>query len=392
MGIYADYINRNFDWPELEDERKHQLKRVSDIRKRPVLVYASDLNNKKADISINFDDRLPFQDQLSNIDGDEVDVILETPGGYAEVVEDLVNMLRAKFSRVEMIIPGYAKSAGTIMAMSGDEILMEPSSALEPIDAQMMQNSKRFSAHAFLEGLEKIKSEVIEKNNLNRAYIPILQNISPADIQECENAQDFSRILVTRWLSQYKFKYWDTHSSTGLEVTLQDKARRAGQIARTLCNHGKWLTHGRSVTLNDLREMKLQITDYSEQEELCDAIRKYYTLMRLTFDTTSIYKIFETPSSQIYKHMITEQQIQPVKAKKAIIDFSCNKCGKVSKLQATFEKGVPLEEGVVLFPSDNIYICPGCGTRHDLSPLRMQIESQTKKQILKELGHEEANV
>jgi ClpP class serine protease len=155
MGIYADYINRIFNWPELEAERKQQLKRVSDIRKRPVLVYASAIT-KQADISITYDDRVPFQDQLSNIDGDEVDVILETPGGYAEVVEDLVNMLRNKFSRVGMIIPGYAKSAGTIMAMSGDEILMEPSSALGPIDAQMMMpNGKTFSAHTFLEGLKR---------------------------------------------------------------------------------------------------------------------------------------------------------------------------------------------------------------------------------------------
>lgn len=384
MGIYAEYINKfntGSSFLELEKERKTQLQRISTIRGRSVLVYASALN-KQADISISYEDRLSFQDQLSNINLPEVDVILETPGGSAEIAEDLVNMLRTKFSKVGMIIPGYAKSAGTIMAMSGDEILMEPSSALGPIDAQIMQNNKRFSAHAFLEGLEKIKKEVIEKNNLNRAYIPILQNISPADIQACENAQEFSRILVTQWLSKYKFKYWDTHSSTGAEVTFKEKEKRAKEIATTLCNHGNWLTHARSLTLKDLREMKLQITDYSEQEGLCDAIRRYYTLLMRTFENTSIFKLFETPSSQIYRHLLSEQQIQPEKAKKAIIDFSCNKCSKEIKLQASFEKGVPLEKGSVLFPSDNIYICQGCGTRHDLSPLRMQIESQTKKQIV----------
>ena len=168
MGIYAEYINKfskGSNWPELEKERKTQLLRISAIRDRSVLVYASALN-KQADISISYEDRISFQDQLSNINLPEVDVILETPGGSAEIAEDLVNMLRTKFSKVGMIIPGYAKSAGTIMAMSGDEILMEPSSALGPIDAQMMQNNKRFSAHAFLEGLKKIKEEVIKKITL----------------------------------------------------------------------------------------------------------------------------------------------------------------------------------------------------------------------------------
>lgn len=383
MGIYAEYIDKfskGSNWPELEKERKTQLQRISTIRGRSVLVYASALN-KQADISISYEDRLPFQDQLSNINLPEVDIILETPGGSAEVAEDLVNMLRTKFLKVGMIIPGYSKSAGTIMAMSGDEILMEPSSALGPIDAQMIQNNKRFSAHAFLEGLKKIKEEVIEKNNLNRAYIPILQNISPADIQACENAQDFSKILVTQWLSKYKFKYWDTHSS-GAKVTSNEKEKRAEEIATTLCNHGKWLTHARSLTLKDLREMRLQVTDYSEQEELCDAIRRYYTLLMITFDITSIFKVFETPSSQIYRHLLSEQQIQPANAKKIKIDFTCNKCGTMSKLQANFEKGIPLDKGTTPFPDDNIFICPKCSSRHDLSPLRMQIESQTKKQIV----------
>ncbi|MCK4817124.1 Clp protease ClpP, partial [bacterium] len=64
--------------------------------------------------------------------------------------------------------------------------------------------------------------------------IPILQNISPGEIQHCENAQDFSKILVTDWLSKYKFKYWDKHSSTSKPVTDREKKKRANKIAATL--------------------------------------------------------------------------------------------------------------------------------------------------------------
>jgi hypothetical protein len=38
---------------------------------------------------------------------------------------------------------------------------------------------KQFSADAFLEGLRKIKDETDKKQALNRALIPMLQNISP---------------------------------------------------------------------------------------------------------------------------------------------------------------------------------------------------------------------
>jgi ATP-dependent protease ClpP protease subunit len=381
MGIYAEYIDKSFNWLELEKERKKQLKRISDIRERAIIVYAGGLN-KKADISINFEDRIPFQDQLSNLAGDEIDIILETPGGSAEIAEEFVKMIRNKFSKVGIIIPGTAKSAGTIMAMSGDEILMEPSSALGPIDAQMIQNNKRYSAHAFIEGFNKIKKEIEETNNLNRAYIPILQNISPADLQGCENAQDFSKTLVKEWLSKYKFKYWKTHSSSGKPVTKRQKNARAKKIAGKLCNHGIWLTHGRSITMEDLRNLELTINDYSENDKLYDAIRRYYVLLQITFDTTGIYKVFETPVSQIYKYESKEKEIKPEKANSVFVEFTCPNCNKISKIQANLQKNIPTQKKTTLFPKDNIFNCPYCNTRNDLSSLRRQIELQTKKKIL----------
>jgi hypothetical protein len=385
MGIYSEYLDKSFDWPSLTKERKKQLARIAKLRKgRAILVFASAMTKAKAPIAIDYDDRVPFFDQLSNLEGDKIDIILETPGGYAEVVQDLVRQIRDRFSEVAMIVPGHAKSAGTIMVMAGDEILMEPTSALGPIDAQVIKNEKRFSAHAFLEGLEKIKNEVDKKKELNRAYIPILQNISPGEIQGYENALSFSKKLVTEWLSNYKFKFWETHSSNGKPVTKEDKEKRASEVADKLCDHGHWLSHGTSITINELREpMRLKITDYSEETELCDAIRRYFTLLKMSFDTTNIYKIYETPNSQIYLFVTQQGGIPPEHTpEKARIDFVCPKCKTVSKIQANFKKGSPIEKDCTPFPKDNILICPSCNDRIDLSTLRRQIESQSKKKIV----------
>lgn len=66
----------------------------------------------------------------------------------------MVHLVRSKYNNVGIIIPGTAKSAGTIFAMAGNEILMGNSSALGPIDAQIINHNKRFSADAFLDGLK----------------------------------------------------------------------------------------------------------------------------------------------------------------------------------------------------------------------------------------------
>lgn len=384
MGIYSEYLDRNFDWPALNAERKKHLARISQIRDRPVLVFASALS-KEAPIAIDYDDRVPFFDQLSGITGDKLDIILETPGGLAEVVEDIVKTIRGRFAEVAIIVPGWAKSAGTIMVMAADEILLGPSSALGPIDAQIMQNGKRYAAHAFLQGLEKIREEVNNTGVLNRAYIPILQNISPGEIQGCENALEFAKTLVTEWLCTYKFKFWETHSKTGLRVTKEEKQQRAEEITKVLCDHGRWLTHGRSITLSDLvaSPIRLMITDYSHSPELSEAIQRYFTLLKMAFDTTNIFKVYETPTSQIYRFVTPPSEHGPkaTNPESIILDFRCPNCQAVTKLQANLQPGVQLQPDAIAFPANDMFVCPSCKGNINLGNLRKQLESQTKKHI-----------
>ncbi len=392
MGAYSDYLNRNFSFEQLTAERKKQLRRISQLRGgRDVLVYAADLGNPQksnAPIMLGYADLLPISDQLSNLNGDQIDLILETPGGSGEVAEDLVRLLHGKYKHVAVMVPGYAKSAGTIIAMAGDEILMEPASALGPIDAQIFWQGKVFSADALIEGFEKIKEEVTKSNTLNKAYIPILQSISPGELQSAQNALNFAKVLVTEWLTNFKFKDWDTHSSTGKPVTNEERRARAEEIAGKLCDHRRWLTHGRSLKISDLEEMKLRITDYSGNADLADAIRRYHTLIQMTFQT-NIYKVIETVDSQIYRFIA--QQIGPpspqnvnAPAEAAMAEFAidCPNCHAVSNIQANLGAPQPIQPGRIPFPANNKLPCPSCGTVIDLSDARRQLEAQARKPII----------
>jgi ClpP class serine protease len=276
MGIYSEYLDMNLPFDDLTKERKKQLARIAQARGRDVLVYASASSkaSQGAPVALDNSDLLPINDQLSNLNGQAIDVLLETGGGSGETAEDIVRILYLKYGSVAFIVPGMAKSAGTIMVMAGDEILMEPgSSSLGPIDAQIQWEGKVFSAEAFLKGLERIKEEVTRLNSLNRAYIPILQRVSPGEIQNAENALSFAKELVTQWLQEHKFQKWNVHRShdPGKPVTVEEKAKRAEEIADNLCNHSEWLSHGRSIKMSDLQKIGLEITDYSKLPELSAA-------------------------------------------------------------------------------------------------------------------------
>ena len=398
MGIYGQYLDdpvlsQNFD--QLTAERKKQLKRISNLRgNTDVLVVAADLNKGQAAghlIALGYADLLPITDQLANLKGKKLDVILETPGGSGETAEEIVRICRKRYEEISVIVPGWAKSAGTILAMAADEIVMGPASALGPIDAQISWQGKQFSADALIEGMEKIKLEVEKTGSLNRAYIPILQGISPGELQSAQNALNFAKVLVTDWLARYKFKNWSTHSSTGLPVTDAERKARAEEVAERLCDHRHWLTHGRSIKIQDLTEMRLKITDYSENGELNDATTRYYTLLQMTF-ATNIYKVFETTDSQIYRFIAPQlpppsqilQQLQPHPGSTAMVvfDVQCNRCKATCKIQANLLPNQVLQRDCIPFPRDNKFACPGCGVEIDLTDVRRQIEAQTKKTVV----------
>ncbi len=76
----------------------------------------------------------------------EIDLWLESPGGDAHTAYKLALMLRAAASKIRIIVPDYAKSAATLLALAGDEIYMAPGAELGPLDGQMPDEGSLFGS------------------------------------------------------------------------------------------------------------------------------------------------------------------------------------------------------------------------------------------------------
>jgi hypothetical protein len=119
VGVYTEYLDRGMSFEELQAERKAQLNRMAAHRSRDVLVYAANLNPQgRPPISLDYSDLLPINDQLANLHGDALDLVLETPGGSGEIAEDIVKLLRGRYEEIGTIVPGCAKSAGVARSMT----------------------------------------------------------------------------------------------------------------------------------------------------------------------------------------------------------------------------------------------------------------------------------
>ena len=236
-------------------------------------------------ISIVLSDVSGFTEALRAINENEIDVILHSPGGSPEATESIVSMLRRRFESIRFIVPLVAKSAATMMAMAGDEIILGDNAELGPTDPQMVINGKASPAHAILQQFKEAKTELSKSNSSLPAWLPILEQYGPSLVAQCNDAINLSRTLVKEWLKEYML--------TGT----RRKGQKASNIARYLAsNH---LSHGRAITVEELQAKGVKIKRASEiSEQFSEALEDIYTAYQQTFLLTGAVKIFESSKNE----------------------------------------------------------------------------------------------
>lgn len=223
-----------------------------------------------------------------------ISIVLRTGGGSAETVERLVDVLRHHYSAVNFVVPDMAMSAGTIWCMSGDRIYMDYSSALGPIDPQVMSpdGSGFLPALGYLDKVD----ELTAKANLSPADAVLLRGIDLAKLALFEQAKNLSIDLLKKWLVEYKFKDWTRHRTTnaGAPVTHSEKVDRAAEVAAELADHKRWRSHGRAINVSRLKDLRLDIDDYSDNVKLRSMIRKYNDLLTSHIDRQNMPYYFHS--------------------------------------------------------------------------------------------------
>ncbi len=67
-----------------------------------------------------------------------IDLILHTPGGLVLAASQIAKAIKSHKAKTTVIVPHYAMSGGTLIALAADEIVMDPNAVLGPVDPQLM--------------------------------------------------------------------------------------------------------------------------------------------------------------------------------------------------------------------------------------------------------------
>jgi ClpP class serine protease len=70
-------------------------------------------------------------------DDTPIDIILHTPGGLVLAAEQIAHAIRSHPAKVTVLVPHYAMSGGTMLALAADEIRMDAQAVLGPVDPQL---------------------------------------------------------------------------------------------------------------------------------------------------------------------------------------------------------------------------------------------------------------
>lgn len=283
-------LQRLLSIPDLighQKQRQEKIKEIETATGRPLIVYAAkQTGGFNIPNSIDNSDITGFADLVDGIDGKDLDVFLDSPGGQAEATERLVNLLRQSFENVRFLIPHSAYSAATMFALSGDEILMDDRSTLGPIDPQIFVNSPNggtyVPAQDILEGFKQVRKVLKEEGSeVLPAYLPMIDKYDLYIFEVCKNAERLSTTLVKKWLQQYMLRNDPKRKS------------KADKIAKRLADHKRNLSHGRSIGIQEVKAIGINVNDLRDNSVLRAALWELYCLIELYFDRTPAVKLFE---------------------------------------------------------------------------------------------------
>jgi ClpP class serine protease len=132
-------------------------------------------------------------------EGRPIEIILHTPGGLVLAARQIASALSDHDGKVTAVVPHYAMSGGTMIALAADEILVDAHAALGPIDPQLGQYpAASLVAVAELPGQHQDETLILA--DVSRKALHQVQVFAAELLEkhmETTQARDVARILST---------------------------------------------------------------------------------------------------------------------------------------------------------------------------------------------------
>jgi hypothetical protein len=199
----------------MDKNRLDNYKKLEETRKSKLLVYVtSDRPNLGTQIASDI--LSPFTEHLDRIgDVDKISLYLYTRGGNTLAAWTLVNLIRNFCKDFEVIVPFNCHSAGTLISLGANRIIMTKQATLGPIDPSVNgplnpsipgtnnPNAKVPVSVEFVDAyLQMAKSElkITDQESLAKILIDLSQHIHPLTLGQVYKSKSQIQMLAEKLL------------------------------------------------------------------------------------------------------------------------------------------------------------------------------------------------
>jgi hypothetical protein len=191
-------------------------------------------------------DIIGFSEMLHNVtENTPIDLMLNTGGGDVDACDKLVHLIlsRVGSQKFRVIVPDFAKSAGTLMAVAADKIIMSDASELGMIDPQFPMKDGRgnefmLSVISYLAAFEEY-SAAHRRNPTDPVTLLMMDGFDPKLVRKFQGLRDRVRTFA--------------------EDRLKRHGAPASSISAELLDSAKWKTHGAPIFHADATQIGLPI-------------------------------------------------------------------------------------------------------------------------------------
>lgn len=229
---------------------------------------------------IDRDDTAGFVDLLHNIRaGDKIDLVLHTGGGDIDAAEKLIKLVQTRVGpegEIRAVIPDFAKSAGTIMALGAHSILMSDSSELGAIDPQFWLKDGRgndicYSALQYVAAYKQ-HEQALKVDREDPVAQLMFDKFDPVLVRKFEGIRDRARSLAEDLLKRRSLPY-----------TL---------IVSKLMDIDRWRSHSQMISAADAVDIGLPVESIAADGDLWRKLWELHCHQRLAIEDKQ--KIFES--------------------------------------------------------------------------------------------------
>lgn len=123
-------------------------------------------------------------------------LVLVTNGGKADEAYRIARLLQEFYSKFRLYVPGMCKSAGTLMALGANEIIMSELAELGPVDVQMQKTDELWETSSGLTDMTALSTLQSKSFSMFEEYFLELKHRSGGRIT-LKTAMDIATQLTT---------------------------------------------------------------------------------------------------------------------------------------------------------------------------------------------------